>query len=269
MKVLVIYHANCFDGFCAAWLLNWKFPDAEFHAAHYGTEPPNVKGKRVIIADFSYPRETMLKLIEESASIVVLDHHKTAQADLQGIEGDRVDITFDMSKSGGRLTWEWINCGGLNGDAGEGPWQVAYTEDRDLWKWELPHSREVNAALRSYPLDFKLWDELAQRDWKELVPEGAAIRRCEVQTVEQHTRHAQRKTLAGHSIPFVNATVLFSEIAGELAKGEPFAATYFDRADGFRQWSLRSDANGVDVSAVAKIYGGGGHKNAAGYQEKL
>ncbi len=70
----------------------------------------------------------------------------------------------------------------------------------------------------------------------------------------------------GHRILSVNATVLFSEIAGELAKGRPFGACYFDRQDGKRQWSLRSDDNGIDVSAIAKSHGGGGHAHASGYE---
>ena len=48
----------------------------------------------------------------------------------------------------------------------------------------------------------------------------------------------------------------------------PFAACYFCRADGKRQWSLRSRGN-FDVSEVARRFGGGGHNNAAGYTEAI
>lgn len=85
--------------------------------------------------------------------------------------------------------------------------------------------------------------------------------------MEDHIRHARDVEMAGHRIKAVNATVLFSEIAGELAKGAPFGACYFDRFDGKRQWSLRSDPDGVDVSAIALSRGGGGHKHAAGFEE--
>lgn len=261
MNPLIIYHSDCWDGFCAAWVLRNKYPDAEFHAAHYGTEPPDVTGKRVIVVDFCYPRATMLKLIAESDGVLtLLDHHKTAQADCDGIESDKCGVTFDMTKSGARLAWEW-----LYGRHYPSPWIVNYTEDRDLWKWALPDSKEVNAALRSFPLDFDVWDHFGH--WKEFVSDGRAILRRESQIIEQHIRHAVRKEIGGVSVPVVNATVLFSEIAAELAKGEPFGACYFDRFDGKRQWSLRSDAHGMDVSAVAKAYGGGGHRNAAGYEE--
>jgi nanoRNase/pAp phosphatase (c-di-AMP/oligoRNAs hydrolase) len=143
---------------------------------------------------------------------------------------------------------------------------VDYTEDRDLWRHALPYTEEVNAALRSMPLDFDVWDQLALREPAELVQEGQAIRRLEKQIVEQHVRQAAEVRLVGHQVYMVNATVLFSEIAGRLAQGRAFGVCYFDRSDGKRQWSLRSDEQGVDVSKIARKFGGGGHRNAAGFE---
>lgn len=285
MRTVIVYHAGCWDGFCAAWVLRWKYPNAEFHAAHYGAEPPDVTGARVVIADFCYKRPVMRRIMSAAHSVVVLDHHKTAEAELAGIVDEfmmRPDLIanppgselptvwFDMTKSGGRLAWEWINRDGANGDATDSaPWLVDYTEDRDLWRHALPFSREINAALRSYPLDFNGWDAMARRDPVEwLVPEGRALLRHDAQVVDQHVRHAREIELAGYKVLAVNATVLFSEIAGKLAEGRPFGACYFDRGDGLRQWSLRSDAKGVDVSEVAVRLGGGGHKNSAGFEEQ-
>ena len=268
--VTVIDHANCWDGFCAAWLLGKEFPGSAFHAAHYGTEPPDVAGRDVYVVDFSYERPAMVALAAAARSLTVLDHHKTAEEDLAGLAGecDRLhgvvpNVVFKSDRSGGRLAWEYLYGGK------ESPWLVDYTEDRDLWRWALPHSREVNAALRSYPLDFGVWDELSGRDPLSLAPEGAAILRAEAQVVAAHVRNAREVELAGHRVLCVNATTLFSEVAGELAEGRPFGACYFDRGDGVRQWSLRSRDGGVDVSEVARAMGGGGHRNAAGFEEQI
>lgn len=302
MTTLVIYHAGCWDGFCAAWLLHRAFPGAEFHAAHYGTEPPDVAGKDVFVVDFSYKRDAMRRILSAARAVVVLDHHKTAEAELAGLVDEftmRPDliwnrpgselpvIHFDMAKSGGRLTWEYLyrklwskfeyvyvannneKC-----DAAHAPWLVNYTEDRDLWRYKLDWSREINAWLRSYPLDFALWDKFAMigpgcEAWDVRVDAGAAILRSERQMVEDHVRHAREIEMDGHKVLSVNATVLFSDIAGELAKGRPFGACYFDRFDGKRQWSLRSAPDGIDVSEVARRRGGGGHKHAAGFEEAI
>lgn len=288
MTQLVIYHAGCWDGFCAAWLFKKAYPSAEFHAAHYGTPPPDVTGKEVYIVDFSYPRQAMLSLISQAqGNVTVLDHHKTAEKELAGIEtevyrdtADRLpEIVFDMTKSGGRLAWEYLcrtdaAMGSLSGSARKAPWLVDYTEDRDLWRHKLDWTQEINAYIRSFPLDFKTWDDFAIigpgcEKWDTWVDAGSAIRRREAQIVQDHTRHAREIEMGGHKILSVNATVLFSEVAGELAKDRPFGACYFDRFDGKRQWSLRSDPNGIDVSEIAKANGGGGHKSAAGFEQVI
>ncbi len=279
MKPLVLYHAHCWDGFCAAWVARKALGDIEAIPVQYGAPAPiDFCDRDVYILDFSYPRAEMKTIIGQSSHVVVLDHHKTAQAELSGLaeeierEGGSwtPTIVFDMNKSGGRLAWEYFahpqsslaNC--------PVPWLVEYTEDRDLWRHALPNSREINASLRTLPLDFIAWDLLHQAsNLPAMVTEGAAILRREKQIINDHLKHARDRVIAGHIVPVVNATVLFSDIAGELAKGRPFGACYFDRSDGMRQWSLRSDANGLDVAEIARTFGGGGHKNAAGYQEEI
>lgn len=278
MKPLVIYHANCWDGFCAAWVARKALGDIEAIPAHYGQSPPNVSGREVYVLDFSYSFDVMADMASASRYFTVLDHHKTAERALADLEA--MFITHNMAgrarygvdRSGGRMAWEFF--GSIGGwDGMDSPWLVDYTEDRDLWRHELPHSEEINAALRSYPLDFDLWDRFgAVKDVVNqtfLVQEGTAIRRAERQIVDAHVRNAREVELSGHRILSVNATVLFSEIAGELAKGRPFGACYFDRQDGRRQWSLRSSESGVDVAAIAKSRGGGGHIHAAGFEEVL
>jgi oligoribonuclease NrnB/cAMP/cGMP phosphodiesterase (DHH superfamily) len=274
---LIVYHANCNDGFCAAWLAHWAFPEAEFVPAQYGQDPPKVRGKDVLIADFSYKRGVMLVMASEAKSLTILDHHKTAAADLDGLADEcmrgyglttPVHVVFDMDKSGGRLTWEFLIRHGLGvGDLDNPPWIVDMTEDRDLWRWALPDSREANAALASYPMTFDEWDRLAELGHEPLIPEGRAILRYQSKVVADHVRKAAPLMVAGHRVPAVNATVLFSEIAGTLAESAPFGVAYFDRADGKRQYSLRSRGEGgIDVSEVAKAFGGGGHRNAAGFE---
>ncbi len=142
---------------------------------------------------------------------------------------------------------------------------MRYVEDRDLWRWELPASRAVNATIRSYDMTFPTLNRLSFLEPMDLVIEGIAILRAQQQVINQHIRHAYEVGLAGYLVPCVNATVHISEIAGALAVGKPFAICWFENAEGKRIFSLRSDENGVDVSRIAKLYGGGGHKHAAGF----
>lgn len=281
-KALVLFHGNCADGFCAAWAAHRKLGDtADYQPAHYGQEPPDVRGRDLYLLDFSYKRPVMRQLLSQSTGVTVLDHHKTAEAELAGIVDefilcpDLIDnppgselprIHFDMTKSGGRLAWEHFHP---NEPA---PWLVDYTEDRDLWRWQLPNSREISAFLASYPHDFALWNEWqhfgpTSERFDSFVDAGAAILRYQAQQIEGAVKNAIEIELDGHKILAVNCTHLTSEIAGRLAEGRPFGAAYFIRGDGKKQWSLRSRDGGVDVSEIARRHGGGGHRNAAGFEE--
>lgn len=268
-RPLILYHANCPDGFCAAWVAHRRYGDAaDYLAVNYGQPPPAVTDRHVRILDFSYKRPVMAELIRQARSVVVLDHHPTAAADLDGLADEFPDtalrvrplILFDQSKSGARLTWECIFPGAPP------PWLVAYTEDRDLWRWQLPESRAINTALSSYPFDFAVWDQLDSIDPATLVPEGTTIVRYKQQLVDRACAQAHEIELAGHRVLAVNATCMISEIAGQLAQGRPFGATYFIAKNGRQIWSLRSRNGGVDVAAIAAQYGGGGHRNAAGFE---
>lgn len=259
MEPLIIYHAGCADGFCAAWVVRPWYTDAEFRPMNYSDEPPTdaeVAGREVLILDFSFPREVMLRLHAAAKSLRCLDHHKTAQEVLAGLDF----CTFDLTKSGARLAWEMVNGGR------EPPWLVKYTEDRDLWKWELENSKEINAALRCYPFDFDGWDELGRTGYpRRLIEEGRAILRYQDEVIAGAVENAAICTIAGYRVPVVNSTTLISEIAGKLAEGHPFGVCWFEKADGTRIYSLRSREGGEDVSAIARQFGGGGHKHAAGF----
>lgn len=268
LRSLVLFHANCWDGFCAAWVWSKHWPDAEFKAVNYGEYAPEIEeGRDVAILDFSYYRTVLERMRAKANIFIVLDHHKTAQEELAGLDY----CTFDMNKSGARLAWEYLN------PKKPSPWLVDYTEDRDLWRHALPRSQEINAAIRSYPLTFGLWSEWTDK-WERhiildaLAKEGAAILRFQRQVIDEHVDRAGLIALDGYDCLAVNATVLslVSEIAGELATQASVGACWYQKQDGIKIWSLRSrDDEGVDVSAIAKARGGGGHVQAAGFEEEV
>lgn len=283
-KELVIYHGGCWDGFCAAWLLWRRFPDAEFVPAQYGDAPPDVKGKHVYIVDFTYDRETLMELYAWSASLVVLDHHKSARKKLEGLPY----CVFDSEKSGARLTHEYIDhaIDGVKGIGTPPHWLVSYTEDRDLYRWELPNSREINAWLRSYRLVFEFWEEVAEveRDSEkffQFVDEGSAILRNDRRTVESKLQQSHVVTVKrpqksiDEGLCFfskwrvANATTLISETGHALADACDVGCCWFELPSGERVYSLRSRDPVFDVSAIAEAFGGGGHATAAAFKSRV
>jgi nucleoside-triphosphatase THEP1/oligoribonuclease NrnB/cAMP/cGMP phosphodiesterase (DHH superfamily) len=263
-RPLVIYHANCTDGLTAAWVALRALGEAEVVAAHYGTVPPNVAGRTVYIVDFSYDRPTMETLAAAACEVTILDHHKTAQAVLHGFGGHypNARVVFDMERSGAGLAWDYFHP---NEPA---PWLVEYVQDRDLWRWALPDSRLVSAGIDAVEHTLQAWDALARRTPAALAAEGAAIEPYRRRCIESACALARCFTIAGHVVPSANCSEMrfASDVAHALADCHPFAATYWVRADGMVQFSIRSRTDGVDVSEIAQLYGGGGHRHAAGFE---
>lgn len=268
-QIICIYHGNCCDGMGAAWVVNQALSDKaniEFIPASYQEEPPEVAGKDVIIVDFSYKRPVMEQMAKNAASITVIDHHKTARAELEPLlESDLINGIFDMQKSGAMLTWDWFF------PHEEPPVLINHIQDRDLWKFELEGTREIQSALYSYPMEMSVWDNIMKKDTEELYREGVAIDRAHLKNVNGLVEFfTQRQAIAGYDVPVLNCPYMFASDAGNiLAKGEAFSATYIDTQDN-RKYSLRSSADGgIDVSEIAAKFGGGGHKNAAGFKIAL
>src|SRR5574341_894351 len=77
---VVLYHAECLDGFGSAWAIWKRFPSARYVPVKHGfPPPPGLAGRHVVIVDFSYERATLQAIAQEAASLLVLDHHITAQ----------------------------------------------------------------------------------------------------------------------------------------------------------------------------------------------
>jgi hypothetical protein len=142
---------------------------------------------------------------------------------------------------------------------------LLHIQDKDLWQWALPGSREINAALSSYPYDFRLWDSFTQ---DRLVEEGRAILRYEHEMVGKLVAEKALVRFQGQTVPAVQSAILNSQIGERLSGQHPFVIIWHDR-DGRRYFSLRSREDGPDVEAIAKQYGGGGHTHAAGFSVPL
>jgi oligoribonuclease NrnB/cAMP/cGMP phosphodiesterase (DHH superfamily) len=208
--------------------------------------------------DMSFPREKFLEFRSKVASVKVFDHHVTGQKEI----ADLPDTHFDMDHSGAYLSWAHFH--------GEpAPDFIRHIEDRDLWRFKMPRTREIGAALTSYEQRFDLWEQLMTMGMEKLALDGGVILRYQSQMVDRICGNAIVKTFEGHEVPVVNTCVLTSEVGDRLSQlhpTAPFAVSWFDKP-GMRCYSLRSP-NRFDVTTIAKKNGGGGHKNAAGFIER-
>ena len=255
----VIYHADCTDGFGAAYSA-WKLLGnrAEYHACKHGTPPPDIKGKNVVILDFAFNNATTKKMIEQAESLFVIDHHKSAMVELHDI----TNTHFDMTKSGAMLAWEFFHPGK------EPPKFIKYIQDRDLWVWELEYSKEFSAAFDMVPFEFEEFEKFEDDSvFDDAVKRGSYILAYSKTVVKKVCEKAQLRKLDDKEVLVVNASHWMSEIGTRLAPDCDFAMIWFwDHDAKETKVSLRAFHDTVDVSEIAKRFGGGGHKKAAGFQ---
>lgn len=287
MKTVVMYHSKCFDGTMAA--------AGALHAIHKGTLAKDTKmiyisypqatfdkffggnghyikaygAEKYIFVDFCPPEDVVVELVRRGHQVVILDHHKTAEANvghLKDLEG--VEIIFDSSRSGASISWQyfadWI------------PSLVKYVEDRDLWKWQLPQTKEVIAWLSATaetnnPESYLEACESFHHDEVTPMQVGAYLVKemnCRVEEMASRFRYAEIEGFGRGA--FVNAPVYQSEVCEYIYERYPvpFVIAYAVTKEGQVSVSARSKkgaAHAVDVAAMAEnLFGGGGHHNAAG-----
>lgn len=282
------------DGFTAAWVVRkyWAElymgipPQFSFHPGVYNDPPPDCTGKDVIIVDFSYKLDVMQQIYAVCNSLTILDHHKTAIDSLEwwindvevSRQGKPKDLfaVFDLERSGAMLAWNHFF------PDQPAPRFIEYVQDRDLWKFNMPAAREVNAYAFSCEYDFETWDKLMR---PELIPDmivgGAAIERKHHKDIAELVKVCARWAwISNHFVPIASLPYTLTSDAGHLmckqveagilvssarSQWAQFAACYYDTRE-HRVFSLRSLDDGADVSLIAKEFGGGGHKHAAGFR---
>jgi len=295
-RAIVIYHDNCMDGFASAWAFHTLMESGyaggvQYLPYKYGMDPiasMNFIEHDVFILDFSFPRDALEYICNTANHVTLLDHHKTAAADLADTinwetKPANLTIVFDMARSGAGITWDYFyesRNGPTYGETNR-PKLISYVEDRDLWLFVWHASKAVNAVVAITPRNFKSYTRLAAQieesieniinigehlDYQHKQIASEIVKECREITIfepitDDFEVDKEFKGLASNCSPQFS-----SEVGNILALNSgTFGATYWADHTGAILWSLRSVGD-YDVSAIAKIFGGGGHKNAAGFK---
>lgn len=261
-KILILRH-NDLDGFGAAYAAWKKFGDeAEYIPANYEMEPIDVSGKEIYMLDFCYYENDIAKLREKGNKIIIIDHHKSKETVIKSVD----DYLYDTNHSGAVLAWQYFHSGKPI------PEILRYVEDYDLWRFELPNAKEIIAALEMSEFDFKIWDKMAiefemENEFKKHIEEGKAALKYKNYLVKEIAGDAEKAEFEGHSALVVNSPELKSEIGNFLVNNGAEVGIIWSFKNDSVSISLRSskDRPDIDVSILAKRYGGGGNKQAAGF----
>ena len=262
-KILVLYHKNCPDGFGGAWAAWKKFGNkAEYIAVDPDTLPEKFpKRKEIYSVDISYPASVQKKLRAENKSLVVLDHHISRKIDTETFP----ENTFDNDHSGAVLSWKYFHPNKKI------PKFLEYIEDGDLWRFKFPEGGRVVSYALMRPYDFRVWTEIVSdvengKKRKEYIKNGSLIHAYEKRAIDGLIKRVGMVLFEGMKVYAVNSSykILASELGHQLTKKTGLMGIVWYEENGELKVSLRADGK-IDVSKIAQKYGGGGHKNAAGF----
>lgn len=272
----LITHDNCADGLASAMIIRDALPDIEVIFAQYGQPSlealPATEG--LLFCDITPPRERVAEFV--AAGAVVLDHHKHAR-DIVEAFGDRghfADERQHLGVSGATLAyWHvWVPTARIESSPMEG--FARWVGIRDTWQkssheWEL--SNDLHSALMGLPREFWLCpggvSKALASDMLELGKLFREQRSSKARAIAEKGTLQLRGADSRVWAAFPDPSALTSDVAEALREqGIALACGWFQQVVSGRVetvLSLRSDGS-LDVGALAKLFGGGGHARAAG-----
>lgn len=259
-KPVVIYHGDCSDGFGGAYAAWKKFgKKAEYFGLKHGWSlPQEYSGREIYFIDI-VPSEPVFKQLLKNNRVIALDHHISAQKLVRMAN----DYRYAINNSGSVVAWKYFH------PDKPAPRLLKHIEDTDLWKFKLKNTREIFARLQFVDYDFKKWDKFAKalenpKSRRSAIEKGELILEYERRIVRRLVDNAELVKFEGYKTYAVNSPILESEIGAALVKKLSPIAIIWRQKNGKKVFSLRSNGK-VDVSKLAKRYGGGGHKASAGF----
>ncbi|AKB23089.1 DHH family phosphoesterase [Methanosarcina sp. WH1] len=282
-RTILIYHHDDNDGCCSAAVAGNCYGRNEFAikfvAINYGKESWNEEeigsAEKVWLLDFT--SDNMNEFVKACGSkLIWIDHHKTAMekypdlwnsSDIPGIRS--------IEKAACVLTWEYTHPENISPPAA-----VAYIGDKDIWKFEYDETRAFAAgfSLMVKTPDDAVWDVLLSFSSEcgdtvnKMVSVGELLLEAQNYKLQKAFERGVDCNFHNWKARLVNTTGNISELGEFIYKKPEYdIAIMWQAVENMVVFSLRSDSGNPDSPDCAKIaqqYGGGGHKNAAGFQKK-
>ncbi len=284
-ETIILYHKDCMDGIAAAYVADCYFNDMEIShkciPIQYGDDIYEVLGDNIqsvnelFFVDFSAKRDIIIDLATKFKKVTILDHHKTAEAELKHLDDiDNIEMIFDMNRSGAVIAYDYftgpeLNPNGYTMPGLESMFMISdFIQDRDLWNWKLENSKEVSEYFKFTvkPNDLESFKTMATKfNWNTALNIGETLTKVKDLAVASKVKKYRTINIAGIELVCINLTENISEVGNELCKltGKP-AMMYFIKEDLKVVLSFRSLDELPDVSIIAKFFDGGGHRNACG-----
>ena len=273
------YHSADLDGHCSAAIIKHRDPACELIGIDYGQPFPwdsIDQDEQVVMVDFSLQPFADMVELNKRCNLIWLDHHISAMEEAYKYAREAPLAGYrDETQAGCELAWDWAFCGEPV------PVAVKLLGRYDLWDHRDPYTLPFQWGMRLYDTDPGRNPESMSSLWRllfastsvgvlvtNIISEGKLILKYQSQENEKYCRAAAFETnLDGLKCIAMNKMLTNSQLFDSVWNPNKYDAMLtFGWRGGKWVVSLYSTKSDVDCSAVAKNYGGGGHKGAAGFQ---
>lgn len=275
------YHKSDLDGHCSGAIVKYRYPECEMIGVDYNDtlESLNVtipEREEIYVVDFRFSMEDM-NTINHKAILHWIDHHKTS---IEEAEKENFIPTggkyLKIGKGACELTWQY-----LFGSQSSIPTGVKLLSLHDVWDHSTDSRTEAfqygmrqckNTLPENQELWVKVFDPWENYFLTKTVEVGQIILEYRKNSNEIYAKGMSFETkFEGYRAivmnkPYDNSSCLESVYDPEKHDIQ----ILFGVKPGEYKYTLFCDKPDIDVSAIAKKYGGGGHRGAAGfYSEEL
>lgn len=276
---MIVFHHNDADGKCAAAVINRYYKnqlderlwfcetdykdEVSFHEVD--------KGESVFIVDFSFRPEVMNQLLKITPNVHWCDHHKTAEKYEEEYAQHIVGYRDYNNKGlcGAECTWKYLF------PKDPMPHGLVMLGDYDSWRMAYaPNTLAFYEGLKIRDLDpvTGIWNELLDTSisaicTKMIISDGDVCIRYRDQYCKMIRQDFGYSTeIEGFRAYAMNTQRFGSQGFGNLFDAFQVCIAYIH--DG-HHFNVSLYSKNEDVSVIAKKYGGGGHRGAAGFSCKM
>ena len=276
------------DGKCAAFWVKWfvgsSFENGkdEYIKINYGMDFPFDRiedGEKVYIVDYSLPVEEMRRLLDITKDITWIDHHKTAIEKYKDFDEPIRGIRYD-GIAGCMLTYCYLSHMTQNGEGKikpftkdmikDAPYFTKLIADYDVWTFEYgDDTRYFHVAFESE--DFEPQSDnwiflMGEMNETQYIENGKIMIKYRDSLAKEYCDSKGFETeFEGYKVYAMNVGLAGSDWFKSVDDGSYDILMSFSYNGKYKTWSYSMYSKTVDVSVIAKKYGGGGHKGASGF----
>lgn len=298
MKFTIFAHSHCTDGLVAASIMKYSLQmqhdvEPEVIFVNYGKEQEaidkaNIDSETTVYCvDFAFNKELTLELCRLAKLVYVLDHHKTAHENLHDLKTHyNFNFIYDVNKSGASIVRDYckqhlslyshikLNQKEILNKV------VNMVEDRDLWLFKLPMTKEFAEYIFAYmqPNDIDRMSIILFKysfdNLKEICQMGETIMNYKNNIIEKKLKFYVPVyfNVNNTKLLIINETQpdLASQLGNELCKkyNVPVCLYNIYSSNGLNELSVALSFRSMDhlepVDGIARLFSGGGHKNSSG-----